>query len=357
MIYVNGRFLLQNLTGVNRFAYELCRAWVRMGIPFTLCCPPGTIKECYDVSCFHIVVCGWGKSHVWEQLALPYWFAKVKGEKFLVCFTGLGPLLTRKKIMTIHDLAFMANPAWYSRSYRLWYRLMTPLCAATSVRILTVSQFSKSEIRQRLSISEKKISVIYNAVAPSFLTSNDDIDKGAMSRDIYILAVSSIDPRKNFSTLLKAFARIKDKKLKLYIIGGQDAIYATSIADLCKENGSERIKWLGRINDVELKQYYSRALCFVYPSLYEGFGIPPLEAMACGTPVIVSSIPVLEEVCGKAALYVNPYDEKDIAEKIDRLVDDDNLRRNLVRKGYERCALFDWQRSAEILIDEIKTIR
>ena len=155
MIYVNGRFLLQNLTGVNRFAYELCRAWVRMGIPFTLCCPPGTIKECYDVSCFHIVVCGWGKSHVWEQLALPYWFAKVKGEKFLVCFTGLGPLLTRKKIMTIHDLAFMANPAWYSRSYRLWYRLMTPLCAATSVRILTVSQFSKSEIRQRLSISEK----------------------------------------------------------------------------------------------------------------------------------------------------------------------------------------------------------
>lgn len=81
MIYVNGRFLLQSLTGVNRFAYELCRAWVQMGIPFILCCPSGSIKGCYDVSHFNIVVYGWGKSHVWEQLLLPLWFSRIKGEK------------------------------------------------------------------------------------------------------------------------------------------------------------------------------------------------------------------------------------------------------------------------------------
>ena len=156
MIYVNGRFLLQNLTGVNRFAYELCRAWAQMGIPFTLCCPPGPIKGCYDVSHFNIVVYGWGKSHVWEQLSLPLWFSRIKGEKVLVCFTGLGPLLVRKKIMTIHDLAFMANPDWYSRPYRTWYRMMTPLCASTSMKILTVSEFSKSEIMRRLSMDDEK---------------------------------------------------------------------------------------------------------------------------------------------------------------------------------------------------------
>ena len=165
MIYVNGRFLLQNLTGVNRFAYELCRAWAQMGIPFTLCCPPGPIKGCYDVSHFNIVVYGWGKSHVWEQLSLPLWFSRIKGEKVLVCFTGLGPLLVRKKIMTIHDLAFMANPDWYSRPYRTWYRMMTPLCASTSMKILTVSEFSKSEIMRRLSMDDEKIRVIYNAVS------------------------------------------------------------------------------------------------------------------------------------------------------------------------------------------------
>lgn len=350
MIYVNGRFLLQNLTGVNRFAYELCRAWTQMGVTYTLCCPPGHIKECYDVSHFDIHVCGKGKSHIWEQLFLPLWFNRIKGEKILISFTGLGPLLTRRKVMTIHDLAFMANPSWYSFSYKLWYRMMSPLCAATSIRILTVSQFSKSEIIRRLSIKEKKISVIYNAVSPYFHESsgNDGQDEQIKAKR-YILAVSSIDPRKNFAMLLKAFALVKDKSIMLYIVGGQDAIYSTSITELSNGIHSKRIKWLGRTSDAKLKSLYEHALCFVYPSLYEGFGIPPLEAMCCGTPTVVSAIPALKEVCGEASLYVNPEDERDIAEKIDMAIGNEDLRQSLIRKGYERCVLFDWQRSAEAL--------
>ena len=244
MIYVNGRFLLQNLTGVNRFAYELCRAWAQMGIPFTLCCPPGPIKGCYDVSHFNIVVYGWGKSHVWEQLSLPLWFSRIKGEKVLVCFTGLGPLLVRKKIMTIHDLAFMANPDWYSRPYRTWYRMMTPLCASTSMKILTVSEFSKSEIMRRLSMDDEKIRVIYNAVSSRFHASESSRrNAGEVTGEKYILAVSSIDPRKNFSMLLKAFSLIEDKNIKLYIVGGQAHIYSTSIKELCDNIPTDRIKW------------------------------------------------------------------------------------------------------------------
>lgn len=355
MIYVNGRFLLQNLTGVNRFAYELCRAWMSLGIPFTVCCPPGKVKEYYDVSGFRIVVCGQGKSHIWEQLFLPFWFNKIKGKKLLVCFTGLGPLLVRKKVMTIHDLAFMANPSWYSLTYRLWYRLMTPLCAATSLKILTVSNFSKSEIMRRLSVSGERISVIHNAISPKFYCSEDEYANGKKfcSGEKYILVVSSIDPRKNFFMLLKAFKHVTDKSIKLYIIGGQDGIYSTSIAELHEENGSERINWLGRVSDTMLREYYLHALCFVYPSLYDGFGIPPLEAMACGTPTIVSDIPALREVCGEASLYVNPHDEKDIADKINLLVDDENLCQELIIKGRKRCTAFDWLYSAQILVSEI----
>ncbi len=355
MIYVNGRFLLQNLTGVNRFAYEICKAWVHMGVSFVLCCPPGEIKKCYDISHFNIIICGFGKSHFWEQFCLPFWFGKIKGEKILVNFTSLGPLLIRNKIITIHDLAFMVNPDWYSLPYRLWYKLMTPLCAATAVRVLTVSEFSKSEIIRRLSVNDERVCVIYNAVAALFNGAGGDENVQAKSsiKEKYILAVSSIDPRKNFAMLLKAFAYVKDKSVKLYIVGGQDVIYSISMAELSKYNDSERIKWLGRVNDVELKSYYRNALCFVYPSLYEGFGIPPLEAMACGTPTIVSSIPSLAEVCGNASLYVDPNDEKDIADKINRLINDDVLRKDLISKGHIRCSNFDWYKSASRLIVEI----
>lgn len=129
------------------------------------------------------------------------------------------------------------------------------------------------------------------------------------------MVVSSIDPRKNFSTLLKAFTQIKDKELKLYIVGGQANIYSTSIKELCNNIPTDRIKWLGRVTDSELKEYYANAHAFIYPSIYEGFGIPPLEAMACGTPTIVSDIPPLQEVCGEASLYVSPLDVEDIAKK------------------------------------------
>lgn len=351
MIYVNGRFLLQNQTGVNRFAYEICRAWTAMGIHFTLCCPPGDIKECYDTSDFNIIVCGWGKSHIWEQFFLPYWFARIKGKKLLICFTGLAPILARNKIMTIHDLAFMVNPSWYSKSYLFLYRILTPICAATSLKILTVSESSKKEIMQRLSIKEDKIKVVYNAVASFFYNSENDIIK---TNEKYILAVSSIDPRKNFTRLLKSLAYVENENIKLYVVGGQNTIYSTSVKKLNKNILSERVKWLGRVSDKELKQYYINATCFVYPSLYEGFGIPPLEAMACGTPTIVSAIPSIEEVCKDASLYINPYDEKDIADKINILLRNEDLQRSLVGKGYKRYVKFNWRKSASLLAEEVK---
>lgn len=346
MIYINGRFLLQEQTGVNRFAYELCKVLHQSGIFFILLCPHGEIKTCYDTAGFSIKHCGWGKSHIWEQLFLPIFFLKTRGEHLLVNFTGIGPIALKNKIMTIHDLGFMVNPKWYSSSYILLYKTLTPLSAATSLKILTVSEFSKNEIIRLLNIEKEKIAVIYNAVSSSFTKPDTNPQE---KKEKYILAVSSIDPRKNFAALLQAFSMLEDTDLKLYIIGGQNRIYSTSVEQLSAHIPSEKIKWLGRVTDAELKHYYHHALCFVYPSLYEGFGIPPLEAMATGVPVVVSDIPPIREVCGDAALYADPLNPKDIARKIALLLHDKDLQCELREKGRSRYKKFNWNQSAQAL--------
>lgn len=356
MIYINGRFLLQEQTGVNRFAYELCKALKKSGTIFILLCPHGEIKECYDITGFSIKHCGWGKSHVWEQLFLPFFFLKIGGNNLLINFTGIGPIVLKNKIMTIHDLAFMVNPKWYSSSYIFLYKTLTPLSAATSLKILTVSEFSKNEIIRLLNIKKEKIVVIYNAVSSSFMKP-DAQQENLPVKEKYILAVSSIDPRKNFAALLKAFSMLEDTDIKLYIIGGQNRIYSTSVEQLSANILPEKIKWLGRVTDTELKHYYYHALCFVYPSLYEGFGIPPLEAMAMGVPVIVSDIPPIKEVCGDVALYINPLDPKDIARKITLLINSKELQSELRAKGHSRYQKFDWNQSAQILSVTIAEIQ
>lgn len=198
--------------------------------------------------------------------------------KILINFSGIGPVIVKNKIMTIHDLAFLHNPSWYSSAYRLIYKNLTPLGAKTSKKIITVSDFSKREIIKFLGIDGDKIEIVPNAVSQIFTEENPGNE--TRSQEKYILTVSSVDPRKNFAMLLKAFSMINDSSLKLYIIGGESKIYTTSIKYLFKSEQNDNIKWLGRVPDSELKQYYNNAACFIYPSLYEGFGIPPLEAMA-----------------------------------------------------------------------------
>lgn len=352
-IYINGRFLLQPPTGVNRFAYELCRAFTCQNIEFTIICPSKTINGEYNIENFNIIYFGFmsSSSHFWEQIVLPLFFVK-KQNYILLNFTGLGPVLISKKIITIHDVAFLYNPLWYSFFYRVFYKILTPLCAGTSQKILTVSEFSKSEIIRFLNIDKDKIEIVYNAV-PSVFYNETYQNNVRETEERYILAVSSIDPRKNFNTLIKAFSHLKDIPVRLFIIGGRSKIYSQATEEY---NQNEKITWLGRVSDAELINYYKHALCFVYPSLYEGFGIPPLEAMLLSCPVITSDIEVFHEVYGQSVLYVDPLEDKQIADTIKLLLMSPELRKELIDKGIKHAQGYSWNNSASKVMKILYTI-
>lgn len=352
MLYINGRFLLQNQTGVNRFAYELCKALLELNVHFVLLCPPGRIMSCYDVSHFKIQICGWGKSHLWEQISLPLYWIGLKGKKLLLNFTGIGPVAIKNKIMTIHDMGLWVTPEWYSKVYVTLYKILTPLSAKTSIKVITVSQFSKKEIERLLKIDSTKIEVVYNAVPSFFMNIKDDIMCPKYNLEKYVLTVSSIDPRKNFERLVNAFSLLDEESVKLYIIGGQNRIFNNE----GNTKNTSSIKWLGRVSDEELRMYYRNAQAFIYPSLYEGFGIPAIEAMELDCPIIVSDIPVMHEVCGDAALYIDPYSEEDMAQGIKAILLNEELREELKNKARKQLRFYSWEKSAQKLLSIIRNI-
>ena len=342
-IYINGRFLTRPMTGVERYAYQVCKALAKLRFPFTVICPHATIMPCYDISDLSIIYYGYGNSHLWEQCVLPFFFLGKK-DHLLFSFTGLGPIMMRQKIMTVHDLSFLENPSWFSRAYYWWYKMMTPLAVRTSQHIITVSEFSKKEIlRFYPFIKEQDITVAYGAVDQTAFHNQEQAEP---INKRFILAVSSIDPRKNFARLMDAFKGMTD--CSLYIVGSYSRAFSSTITT---DQHAENIKFLGRVSDQELIHLYRQAVGFVFPSIYEGFGLPPIEAMSCGCPVLVSDIPVLNEVCGDAAIYFNPYDAANIQHAVKELLHLDSAsRKKMQQAGLKNVQRFSWENTAKTII-------
>lgn len=338
MLYINGRFLTQPMTGVERYAYNMCKAMAKQHQPVTLICPHAPIQACYDVSGLQIIYYGRGNSHFWEQCILPFFFIGKKNYVVL-SFTGLGSILIQHKIMTIHDLSFLENPKWFSHAYYWWYKVMTPLAVRTSQHIITVSAFSKQEIRRFYTfLKEQDITVIYNATDESLFR---PLPQVLASTERFALAVSSLDPRKNFNRLIEAFKDIQG--CKLYIVGARHRVFTQQDNKAAQQ---DNIHYLGRVTDDELVRLYNQAVCFIFPSLYEGFGLPPIEAMSCGCPVLVSDIPVLREVCGNAATYFNPLDINDIRQTIKHFLAVDHRPTPITQHPSSNT----WEASAKALI-------
>ncbi len=343
MFVVNGRYLTQKATGVHRYAFEICNKLHEMGVDFHVAVP-NEIHPDYKFN-FKVVKCGSLNTHLWEQISLPRYLKRI-GSPLLISFTGCGPLNYSNQIMTIHDVSHERYPEWFSKNYYRFYHYMMPRIGKKAHAVLTVSEFSKKEIVDTLGINVEKIHVVHSNVPFHNKPSKEEILSFTRNPEAerYILAVSSMDPRKNFIRLVEAFDKIKDKSVKLYIIGMSFKAFNTP--DLQKLIG-ENVHLPGYIPDEKLQTMYQNALLSVYPSLYEGFGLPPLESMTYGCPVINSDIPALREVSQDAALYVDPYNVEDITQKIEQLLVDEPLRKELQEKGLLQIKKYSWDKSAK----------
>lgn len=263
------------------------------------------------------------------------------------------PVKAKKKIVTIHDvnhLVFYKNLSFFQKIYA---RIMLNTAVNNSNIIFTVSEFSKKEILKYLNLKLSKIYVIYPAINLE-ISNSKNLDNINLS-DKYLLYVGNVKPHKNLKNLIFAYKKLKLKNIKLLIVGKKEGLITVdkSLFELIDKDIflKQNVVFTGYVSDKTLYSLYNNALLFVFPSLYEGFGIPPLEAMACGCPCVVSNVASLPEVCGDAAYYVNPYDVNDIAKGIEKVLTDENLRQDLIRKGFENVKRFSWEKSASKILE------
>ena len=341
-LIINGSFLAQPPTGVQRFAVEICKALCTLNPNLVIVAPPN-VKPSEALSALNPIIIGRFTGHLWEQIDL-WWYAR-RQKALLLNLDMKGPLLYRNKIITIHDLNFLHNPRWVSRRFYHFYKFLVTAGVKTSRLVLTVSEFSKAEIQRLLHVPAAYIAVIYNAVT----TLGEPNARSVIDGD-YLLSVSSTNPRKNLDRLLRAFQQLSDQDLKLVLVG------LPHKAGVSEHLAGKNILFLGHVDDATLANLYRHARVFVYPSLYEGFGIPPLEAMQHGCPVVVARSSSLSEVCGEAAHYVDPYWEESIAEGIERVLNDDAQRDKLINRGYKQIQRFDWNQSAATLDNLLKRL-
>jgi len=248
-----------------------------------------------------------------------------------------------KIVATVHDFSWEIYPEFQPRERVVYFQKYFYPSIQQCDHIITGSQFTKREIIERVGISPDKISVIYHGV-------NHAVFYPRMLKkpeQKYILAVGSIEPRKNLKNLLMAYGML-DKNFRdeyhLILVGASGWNNDEIVNDI--KSLSQWVHYSGYVSDEELAELYGNAAVFIYPSIYEGFGIPPLEAMSCGIPVIVSSASTLPEVCADAAYYIDPMDCKDIKEGMLKVLNDEELKKVLILKGLARAKEFSWEKSA-----------
>ena len=328
-IVVNARALHHPPGGVRRYAREVTR---RLGDRVLL------ISDEKAASGF--------KGHLWEQFILP---GKLDSRDVLWSPANTGPLRVRNQVSTIHDLSPLDQPKGFKPQFKIWYRILLPRLARRVSMIITDSEFSRGRIMSRLGVIPERVVSIPCGVDQDHFYPRGEHEIAAVREEYglpaaYLLFVGSLQRRKNLSRLIRAWEQVtlQSSELGLVLVGRS----ARPFRSLHLEHNPPHVRMLGDVNDRELPALYSGALAFVMPSLYEGFGLPVLEAMSCGTPVVASNAAALPEVVGQAGLLIDPYDVDDIAKAILQLVADPLLRGSLSSQGRVRAGKFSWDRTA-----------
>lgn len=299
---------------------------------------------------------------IWNLCVLPDYLKKNPVDVFHTQYITPFFVPRNIKIIThIHDISFFAHPEFIKKSDLFFLKALIPVSLKRANKIIAVSQFTKDEIVKHYKIDPEKIEVVYNAVNEDFLRSDYsgnelfDIRKKYNLPEEYALYIGTLQPRKNIPMLVESFSKIKEKfpKIKLVLVGNRKAHnFDTRIDETIEKlKISDEVVFSGFVDEKEKGALFQLAKVFVFPSLYEGFGIPILEAMSQKLPVLVSDIPVHREIAGDGALYFNPGNIDEMQEKLYNILADENLRENLVNLGLKRLDFFSWKKSAEKIFE------
>lgn len=310
-----------------------------------------------------------GPNKFWTQIGLPLHLF-LKRDKPDVFFSPghyaprFSPVPT---VISIMDLAFFHFPEYFTKKDLAQLKSWTDYSVRKAKAIITISESSKNDILKEYGVTANKIHVVYPGIKdaatliPHIYPMQELQTKYGISKE-FILFVGTLQPRKNISRLIEAFSElIKQKKyhdssLQLVIVGKKGWQYEPILGSPKKFGIEDKVKFLDFVPDEELAMLYKNALCFAFPSLYEGFGLPILEAMKLGCPVITSNISSMPEAGGDAALYVNPRDVEDITKKLDKVVSSSDLRREMVEKGKKQAQKFSWEKAAKETLNVLEQV-
>jgi glycosyltransferase involved in cell wall biosynthesis len=287
----------------------------------------------------------------WEQLVQPWALRRIEAD--LVHGPAfIGPLLAPcPVVVTIHDLSFIRFPALFRPVNRLYLTVLTRLSARCAQRLIAVSLHAAAETTRLLGVPQERIDVVYHGVDPVFRPLPADQVAAFRRRqgmpDRFVLFVGTLEPRKNLVRLVEAFARIRDGRTRLVLAGGKGWLYGELFARVEGLGLQGEVVFPGYVNNDDLYLWYNAATALAYPSVYEGFGLPVLEAQACGTPVLTSDVSSLPEAAGDAALLVDPYDVEALATGLGRMLTDESLRLELRERGLVHAERFSWPRTAQ----------
>ena len=316
---INARFQHRRITGVERYAHEISKRLT---------------SAKYFIAPEHPL--GQVGGHLWEQFILP---AKIQKGELLWSPANAGPWLVKKQVVTIHDASVFDHSEWFNPTFAAWTRLSWKILARRASAIITVSEFSRQRLKHHLNLPDEKIHVIYNGVGEPFEPQSagrvEAVKEKYGIKKPYFLFVGTLEPRKNLNFLLKAWEQLNLKTHELFLAGAEGLVFSSV----------SHAKSVTCVLDEDLPALYSGAAAFVYPSLYEGFGLPVLEAMACETPVITSNTTAFPEIFGDAALLIDPAKPEDITRAMQEIIENNSLANTLRERGMKKARELSWEKS------------
>jgi glycosyltransferase involved in cell wall biosynthesis len=349
-IVINGKFLTAGATGVHRVAEELILAMDRIAAEGGADGATVDADARLDLKVIPFRTGGLFRKRMWEQIDLP----RTASDRVVLSLCNIGPAFAKRGVTMMHDAQVHITPQSYSLFFRAWYRFIQPLIGRRNAMILTVSNYSADQIAFYSIAPREKIAVVHNGVDHVLRVTPkpEVVGRLGLGTGRYALALGSLQVHKNLAVLFRAFSstELRDVPLVLFGADGRAEFERAGFAV------PPSVVFAGRVDDGELRSLMEAALCLVFPSTTEGFGLPPLEAMMLGCPAVVAPCGALPEVCGDAALYADPQDDRAWIGAIRRLADDPAARTEAAARGKAHAARYTWDTAARAVLRIVRQV-